>query len=66
MRGVTRKRTFVVEVTEHFHKQFRVKARDEQEASEIVSADCDTYDCTTGQGVDYSQEINHIYPEKQT
>lgn len=58
------KKTFVVEVTEHYHKVFRVKANDEQEASDIVSADCDKYDCTTGSGVDYSQEINHVYPEE--
>ena len=59
-----KKKTFVVEVTEHYHKVFRVKAHDEQEASDIVSADCDKYDCTTGSGVDYSQEINHVYPEE--
>lgn len=57
------KKTFVVEVTEHYHKVFHVKAYDEQEASDIVSADCDKYDCTKGRGVEYSQEINHVYPK---
>ena len=58
-----RKRTFRVEVTERYRKVFRVKAYDEQEASDIVSADCDKYDCTTGSGVEYTQEINRVYPE---
>ena len=57
------KKTFVVEVTEHYHKVFHVKAYDEQEASDIVSADCNKYDCTKGRGVEYSREINHVYPK---
>lgn len=58
-----KKKTFVVEVTEHYHKVFRVKAYDEEGASDIVASDCDKFDCTKGPGVAYSQEINHVYPE---
>ena len=57
-----RKRVFAVEVTEHYHKVFHVRAYDEQEANDIIAADCDKYDCTTGRGIQYEQEINRIYP----